>query len=125
MPKTVTIRYEIGEDSVSYNFKVTNYLSHEDETIISDYDHEGLLSVDSEVFKSVLKDLTGKNLILEKLEQPGDVLVRLSPDGVWFKGKEADFSNLEGVENYIVSIASAVNHFISLKGFSESTTFTI
>jgi hypothetical protein len=125
MTRTVTIRYEIGEDNVSYNFKVTNYLSHEGEATISDYNHEGLLSVDSEVFKSVLKDLTGKNLILEKLEQPGEVLVRVSPDGAWFKGNDADFSTLEGVESYIVGVASIINRFTSLKGFSNSITFTI
>ena len=123
MTKTLTISYEIGEESVSYNFKVINYLFHEDE-ITSNYNHEGLLSVDSEVFKSVLKELTGKNLILEKLEQPGEVLVN-SPDGLWFKVKGVDFSNLEGVEEYIVGVASTINHFNRLKGFSDSITFTI
>jgi len=123
MNKTLTISYEIGEDDVSYNFKVTNYLFHEDE-ITSNYSHKGLLSVDSEVFKSVLKDLTGKSLSLEKLEQTGEVLV-FSPDGVWFKGKDADFSTLEGVESYVVGIASVVNKFTSLKGFSNTITFTI
>jgi hypothetical protein len=123
MTKTLTISYEIGEESVSYNFKVTSYLFHEDE-IVSNYNHEGLLSVDSEVFKSVLKELTGKNLILEKLEQPGEFLV-FSPVGLWFKGKDVDFSNLEGIKNYIVDIANTVNKYNSLKGFSDSITFTI
>ena len=124
MPKTVIIEYNFGEDSVSYNFTITNYFFHEDE-VTNEYTHDGLLSLDSEVFELVFKDLTGKDVILDKLEKPGMVKLTLAPDGMEFTGENVDLSCLEGVKEYVVGMSQVVHNFISLNGFSDSITFNI